>query len=321
MRLATRVVLLLLLILASTALTGWPGQSANDAPHLSNTPRVEQDPASMRRLLSVGSSDLIEVAMEANRLVQAPGAEPLILQIETRRIAFHVPAIAVRFLDLREGPSGPQRIGFGLWSRTLDPVRADELADLAEHCPRGSVMSCPGWEVRQAARVRDGEQALRIEVTSIIGTPERRQAVLRLQAGHDTTVMLNGPCEVSWDSSLGMLVGRPPEGPPPHRACGIARPTLAARDARIGGQRSQVTFLKLDAAGEPRFVVLCHRGAEDRTAPSSGNCELQGYFGEWPLFFWVANNRADEWEAIHDRVQDFLARHLAPGTRLREGER
>lgn len=286
-----------------------------------STSSITTATAEVRRLIAAGSADLVEVAMEANRLFQPPGVGPAFIPIETRRIAFHVPAIAVRFLDLRD-PYGSYRIGFGLWSRTLDPVRADELADLAEHCPRGNVMSCPGWEVRQAARVRDGERALRIEMTSIIGVPERRHAVLRSRSGHDKTGLLDGPCEVSWDASLGMLVGRPPEGSPPGRACGgIAQPSLSDRDREIVRQRLQATFLKLDAAGQPRFVVLCTRGVEDRTAAPSGNCELQGYFGEWPLFFWVANNRADEWEAIHDRLQDFLARHLAPGTLLREGER
>jgi hypothetical protein len=267
----------------------------------------------VERLLAAGSPALVQVTMETNRVFPVPGSGDAMISRETRRIDFHVPAVYVRLADTREGRSGPQRLAFGLWSRTLDPVRADEMADMAEFCPQRLVSMCPGLASgRVAARIRDGETMLWVELTNVLGSAERRREVLRRQAGHDVRVVLNGPCEVREDPILGMLVGRPPEGLR-GRACGLGAVDPPQWD-RSGREPRQATFLKRDASGEPRFVVICYDWVEDSTQRATGNCQLQGHFGDWPLFLWVPNNRATEWEAIHERVQGFLARHAVSRT-------
>lgn len=278
---------------------------------------VETEPRAVERLIAEGSPVLVQVTMEADRLFHAPGSNPPWHRVETRRIDFHVPAVSVRLADTREGRSGPQRLGFGVWSRSFDPVRADEMADIAEFCPTGTVLSCPGLaNGRQATRIQNGEVPLWVEVTNIVGTDQRRAAVLRHRAGHDRSGFLDGPCEVRDDPVLGMLVGRPPEGARV-RACGGIAPSPFPPPPwdRSGRQPRLANFLKLDPGGTPRFVVICLDWVEDSAERSTGNCRVEGYLREWPLFFSVPNNRADAWEAMYDSVQSFLERHLVQARR------
>jgi len=84
-------------------------------------------------------------------VLQIPGSRPSWLPGD-HRIVFRVPAAAVATLDLAEGRMGAQRLGFRLWSGTLDPVRPDTEADRTACRPGGrrSLAPAPDCAPRMA---------------------------------------------------------------------------------------------------------------------------------------------------------------------------
>lgn len=44
-----------------------------------------------------------------------------------RKITFTAPTAYYSVLDLKEGPAGPQRVGFSVWSKSFDPAQPDRM--------------------------------------------------------------------------------------------------------------------------------------------------------------------------------------------------
>jgi len=260
----------------------------------------------------------LDVAMEAGRVFQVPGSRPNWLPSD-HRIAFRVPAAAAVLLDLAEGRMGGQRLGFELWSNTLDPVRPDMEADLAACRIGGPAAPCPGSGLRPAdggrvgARLRAGEYALRVVVTNIVGVPARSEQAMRRQSGIYPVPrpgLRIEPCDVREDPELSMLVARAPEGVRHYDACGFKTGGAITK----GRSYRPANFMRLASDGTPKFVVRCsvYVTAGDDAGPST--CEMQGDFGIWPLFVSVLSDRAPDWDATFERVRDYLARHTTSRT-------
>ncbi len=256
----------------------------------------------------------------ARVLLDQGSAEPVVLGIRSRHrrvgndrtepvdehIAFRLPAGAFTVLDFTN-----QRIGWELFSRTLDPVRLDRQADLADCGPDDGRCRLYGPpNSRFAARRANGEYILRIEVTGGLGTAEHRQRVLWVRSGmrEHSFNRTRGPCAFRHDPHLDMLVTNEPASSEAAMACSLSGFLgLRTQDGRIF---RPANFLKLEPDGSARFMVSCHAyvaSAPDVAAPF---CELVGYFGQWPLFMWVPSDRAAEWNETFLRVRDHLASHV-----------
>lgn len=264
-------------------------------------------------LIAAANPEPVEVALEAGRVFQVPGSRPNWLP-GGHRVAFRVPAAAIVTLDLAEGRMGGQRLGFELWSGTLDPVRPDTEADRAACRIGGPASPCPGSGLRPAdggrvgARLRAGEYALRVVVTNIVSVLDDRERILRGQSGINPPPQQGvrvAPCDVREDPELGMLVARAPPGVRHYDACGFRTGGAITK----GRSYRPANFMKLAPNGTPKFVVQCgvYVTAADDAPPST--CEMQGFFGAWPLYVTVLSNRAAEWDATFESVRGYLARH------------
>ena len=112
------------------------------------------------------------------------------------------------------------------------------------------------------------------------------------------------------DTALAMLVARAPQGVRPRDACGFSGGGAITN----GRSYRPVNSMKLAPDGTPKFVVRCsvYVAASDDAGPST--CQMQGYFGAWPLFVSVLSDRAPEWDATFERVRDYLTRHTISRT-------
>jgi len=255
-----------------------------------------------RRLIERGSMEPVVLGMRTNRMVQ-PNGLPLTVDAH---ISFRFPAAAFNVVDLN-GPS--QRLGVQLWSRTLDPVRPDVDADLAA-CPRGDE-HCRRFgppNSRVLARRQAGEYILRVEVTSVLFSEERRHSVLWWGSGMESRVpdRSRGPCSFQYDETIGMLATDRPREQRAASACNI----IGYLGPDGTGRYSPRNFLKLEPDATPRFVVRCPWYAWEPTTERPWFCELQGYLGIWPLFLWVTSDSATQWNETFLRVRDHLSRHV-----------
>jgi hypothetical protein len=263
--------------------------------------------SSARTLLDQGSAEPVVLGIRASRrFLGNDRTEPV-----DEHIAFRLPAAAFTLFDLDRGGQTNQRIGWEVFSRTLDPVRLDRQADLADCPPEDARCRAVGPpNSRLAARRASGEYILRIEVTGVLRTGEERQRVLWGISGMREHLRnpVHGPCAFQHDPGIDMLVTDEPTSLESARACGIlGYGSLRTRDGQI---LRAAQFLKLEPDGSARFVVRCMAyvtAAPDLPAPF---CELQGYLGQWPLFMWVPSNRAAEWNETFLRVRDHLAHHV-----------
>lgn len=273
-----------------------------------------------RALLDAASMEPVEVALASNKLwlTSEETGRPVPPAPADHRIVFRLPAayLAQFALDRDVGGAAAGSIVVRLWSRSLDPVRPDEMADFAR---------CPAWQPpgsctalgpdggRIAARLRAGEYPLKVTVTNQTGTAAHRRYTLRAQAGLARNVGSGDldPCDVREDPALGMLVGRAPEGVRPFMACRFRSNGAVYRDGR---HFAPASFLKLGPDGEPKFAALCpvYIAAGDAAEPEG--CEFVGYFGVWPLFLPMRSDRAPEWDGDFERVRAFLARHVVSRT-------
>ena len=257
-------------------------------------------------------------------LIEQGSLEPVVLGLRALRrfaenrteaadehISFRLPAASFSVVDLEDGPRGSNRLGWTVFSRTLDPVRLDRDADLAA-CPRDDercrIIGPPnsGFAERRA----NGEYILRIEVTSVLFTPEHRQRVLWGKSGMGEHVFLRRGrrCAFRHDELLDMLATEAPPDPVAARACELSG--FVGMTTQDGRTFRPANFLKLEPDGSARFVVRCR--AYVTAVPGGASapyCELQGYLGIWPLFLWVPSDRAAEWNETFERARSFLARH------------
>lgn len=112
------------------------------------------------------------------------------------------------------------------------------------------------------------------------------------------------------DTALGMLIARAREGVGPRDACGFG----AGGAITKGRSYRPANFMRLAPEGTSRFIVKCrvYVTAADDAPPST--CEMQSFFGAWPLYVSVLSDRAPEWDATFERVRDYLARHTTSRT-------
>jgi len=265
----------------------------------------------------------------ARALIERASDEPVTLGIRAVRrqvgadewttadehIVFRMRAAAISLIDFadlrstnRPDRPGTHRLGWTFWSRSLDPVRSDEEIVRAACGPTNS--ACPAWQGRIFSRREAGEYVLSVELTGVIGTAENRQRVLWGRSGmreHFQTRMF-GPCAHRHDAALDMLSTDEPLDSRAAQACqltgfvGVVGPD--------GRRYRPANFLNLEPDGMPRFVVRCQAYVRDAPDGRGQTCELQGYFGIWPLFMWVSSNRAAEWDETFLRVRDYLERHV-----------
>ncbi|MBR0656622.1 hypothetical protein [Plastoroseomonas arctica] len=223
------------------------------------------------------------------------------------RIVFRLRAAAISLIDLNDLRATNQRIGWTFWSRSLDPVRSDTEVDRAACAPTNGACLAQG---RVFARRQGCEYELRVELTGVIGTAENRQRVLWAQSGmrEGGHTRLYGPCAHRHDAALDMLSTDEPLDSRAAQACQLSG--FVGVVGPDGRRHRPANFLKLEPDGTPRFVVRCQAYVRDAPDGRGRTCELQGYFGIWPLFMWVPSNRAAEWNETFLRVRDHLARHV-----------
>jgi hypothetical protein len=223
------------------------------------------------------------------------------------RIAFTFPASYWSVIDLKDAPSGSQRLGIEVWSRSLDPLAPDRIRarELCGNAP------CPP-EIDPFLPRRDaGEFAVRVEVTSVIGTEAHTQRVLGARSGLNLGELYAGrPCAIGCDEAHDLITVSVPEGVPPYKARNFSGHGSRSREGVVSQPRH---FAKANPDGSLRYVVRC-TGYTDDPRGRGGSCQLQGYFGIWPLFMWVDADRIEEWDAVYTRVSDLLARHVAHRT-------
>lgn len=274
---------------------------------------AEMPSPAARALLDAASMEPVDLALEAGHVFQVPGSVPNWLPGD-HRIAFRVPAAAVSLVDLAEGRMGSQRLGFELWSETLDPFRADLVPDRTG-CRPSELSPCASAGPdggRVGARYRAGEYPLAVTVTNIVGVPGRRERILRSDAGVEPISSLERgrPCDVREDPELNMLVARTPEGVSSRQACNFGTGGAVTK----GRHYRSRSFLKLAPDGAPEFAVRCgvYVTAQDDAPPEL--CEMRAYFGVWPLFLRVRSDRAAEWDATFERVRAYLDQHTVART-------
>lgn len=220
------------------------------------------------------------------------------------RLSFTLPAAYVTVIDLQD--RGSQRLGFTLWSQSLDPVTPDALEEYRVCEP---ALFCPNGPVSK--RLAAGEEGLRIEVTTVIGTETRRQRVLKSVSGLDRkgTDLEGRPCAIGYDPKNDLITLDAPPGRLHRESCNFMASTYVYRGTVQAVPRH---FAKRNPDGSLRYAVKCSGVSSDPRADTM--CELQGYFGIWPLFMWVRPSRIDEWDEYYRRVSEFLARHVADRT-------
>lgn len=306
-----------LLFSATLALCGLAASSLSGA--------VEATSRAGRALLDAASMEPVEVTLAARTLALTSEDTngPVPPAPAHNSVTFRVPAAYLAGIDRdRHGP-GASMLVFRLWSRSLDPVRPDEVADAAA-CGPGELQPCAALGPsggRVAARRRGGEHPLRITLTDGASSEAHRRYNIRLRVGlaRGAGSGILEPCDIREDPALGMLVGRAPEGVNPFGACRFGTTVAVHRDGR---RFPPASFMKSGPDGEPKFGVRCREFVAAGDGAPPGGCELVGFFGVWPLFFSVPSDRAAEWDETFERVRAFLARHAVARTdRNSQGER
>lgn len=222
-----------------------------------------------------------------------------------QRITFTLPAAYVTVIDLKEGPELPQRLEFELWSRSFDPVMPDRLQARREcrsdHCRTGAFFK----------RREGGEDDIRVEVNSDIGTPAQKAFALDLMAGLVRTGSNTKlPCVIGYDKALDLVtIDRPSDFPPNGQACNFSGGAVQTRD---GVWRVPRHFAKRNLDGSLRYIVRCNGFSNENRFRTL--CTMHGYFGIWRLNIWVPPNRIAEWNDLYNRVTEFLNQHVVSRT-------
>ena len=228
-----------------------------------------------------------------------PGApEPKVID---RRITFKAPAAYFNILDLKEGPTGPQRVGFSVWSGTFEPFQPDVIrereARVAAQKPGADKRAARPENGKIAQRIRaTGEHELKFEVTNIFRPPlAERQRVLRsLVERHP-----DRPCNRELLPDIGLERLSVPDDVRPRESC-LAAPQV---------ERNRVHYRKVNSDGTIGLIVVCHGGGVNRSGQRvlARRCLMQSHFRSWPLFVWVDSGRPDLFLPHFERITAFLA--------------
>ena len=280
-----------------------------------------------RELIDAASMEPVEIAL-STRLFHTYGGEknglPERLVRADNRIVFRLPAAYVTSVQMTRAGEldkalpgdknlpGASILGLVFWSRSFDPVRPDRMADY-EHCERmRRIRKSGGLDCdhgpdggRTAARYRGGEFPFHVELGAFVGTEADRRFNIHAQAGFGGTE--GKGCIFHEEPTLGMLVGRGPQGQRSSSECRANTNHARLRDGRLF---SGATFLKQNEDGSPRFGVFCYLflGPDDNAG--SHSCEMRGYFGIWYWEASVPSDRVREWDAVYERLNGFLTQHV-----------
>lgn len=202
------------------------------------------------------------------------------------QITFRVPAAFFSILYLKEGPEGPQEVGFSVWSKKFDPARPDLLKEL--EIGKASQKNSQNGPV--AKRVMEtGETVIDFSVSNFFTEKEKHQSDLsKLSRGDEQR-----PCDTTRDQALSMTVVTIPDQIKSYESC-------------LGGSsRNAANYTKYADDGSIKFVAKC-AGDGPKGQSLSGKCRLHGYFRQWPLFAWVKGNAPETWSDTFDNIQQFL---------------
>ena len=237
------------------------------------------------------SMDPIEVALHTYRreIVRVKGPmgerDDYTGRTINKKIVFKAPAAYFSILDLKEGPGGPQRVGFSVWSEKFDPARPYLVEALRDRKPFAK--SDPDNPTAGEKRVREtGEYVIDFQLSNYTLTESNRQLGLERMARGDDRY----PCNREADPSLMMEVISVPDGVPATRSC-------------LGGTSVNAkVYVKRSEEGAIKFVTECSGTRKRRP----GICRLYGDYRLWPLYVWVQAQRPDTWNAAFDGLHEFL---------------
>ena len=205
-----------------------------------------------------------------------------------KKIVFKAPAAYFSILDLKEGPGGPQRVGFSVWSEKFDPARPYLVEALRGRRPFAT--SDPDNPTAGEKRIREtGEYVIDFQLSNYTLTDSDRQSALERMARGDDRYL----CDREADPSLMMEVISVPDGVSPTRSC-------------LGGTGGNArVYVKRSEDGVIKFVANCS-GNGPKGHPIRGLCRLHGDYRLWPIFVWVQPQRPETWNAAFDGIQEFL---------------
>jgi hypothetical protein len=222
-------------------------------------------------------------------------------QIVERKMTFKAPAAYFSVLDLKEGPAGPQRVGFSVWSGTFEPFQPDRLRELqARHelqksgTDKSAVLAVENSAIRRRMR-ETGEYELHFEVTNIFRPLlSERQRVLRNQVERHP----DRPCNRELLPDFGLERLSIPDSVRPRESC------LAAPQ----GERNRVHYRHTNPDGTISFIVICRGGGVNRSGQPvlAARCQMRGYFRSWPLVAWVDSSRPELFTPTFEQINTFL---------------
>lgn len=218
-----------------------------------------------------------------------------------RSLVFEAPAAYFYQVYLKEGPTGPQDVGFSVWSKRFDPALPDVI-ESQKTLRVGSKADRASTPVERRASTT-GEYELRLLVINNLNRhPEGRQRNLQVAARGEE----RWPCEKGFDEALQMVTFRAPES----RAAG----QLSCLSHWHGNAMS---YLKLNEDSTIQFAVVCS-GNGPRGTPMDGStnldrpknllCTMKGYFEGWPFQALVPYSHRNDWANAFGRIQAFLTK-------------
>jgi hypothetical protein len=222
-------------------------------------------------------------------------------QVIERKIAFKAPAAYFSVLDLKEGPTGPQRVGFSVWSGSFEPFQPDVIrereARVAAQKPGADKRPTRPEQREIARRMRaTGEYELKFEVTNIFRPLlTERQRVLRSLVERYP----ERPCNRELLPDIGLERLTIPDSVRPGESC-LAAPQV---------ERNRVHYRKANPDGTVVFIVICRGGGVNRSGQRvlAARCQMQSYFRSWPLFAWVDSSRPELFSPTFERINTFLS--------------
>jgi hypothetical protein len=243
----------------------------------------------------------VTIGLKRPEMVMTEGGQRASGRIMDRSLVLTAPAVYFSKIYLKEGPSGSQAVGFSVWSKKFDPALAD-VVESQKIMMKAATPDRPKTPVEQRTEAT-GEYVLTFETgNNFRNERKEQQASLRAMAGGNDE---SRPCDRGFDSELGMVTFRAPEG----RKAG----QRTCQDIWSG---NAVGFLKLNEDGSARFSVFCSGNGPRGHPPditTSGKpwdplCRMSGNFGGWAFQAHVPYRQRADWVDVFDRIQAFLSK-------------
>jgi hypothetical protein len=217
-------------------------------------------------------------------------------------IQFRLPAAYVTGTGKAREDKYPWRVAFSAWSDSFEPFMLDLARSQDDRVRRGVARNAPvrDDDLLQLKMRATGETARDFELTGTYRPEDyERQRVLRaigLKEGMPTPK----PCDRDIDTETGMQRVTVPRGVNPYESC------------LSGKGENGVNYARVRNDGTIKFVVECDASGigRDGTPRQPHRCRMLGHFRVWPLVIWVEHAERTRFDAIHDRVLNFLTGHL-----------